>query len=240
MPWAQFPLTLAQLSSYCSWEAVFLYALGRKKAKLADETSRFVLMMIESMLFICLIGVLWLSIAAEVLYITLLLLGVTLMLIEICHSISILDGLKLNAFAAIFTVLAGLLGMVAHMMYTTVFQMTVNLGPEDWRPQTWDYGWSYCLAWGSFACCMASSVTTMNRYTKTILEFKYKQKRLARSLKAKPKTSAPEKAWKMYIDTVHSTTEDFMHQLTDVHSLANPTAFAELNNIPMTHCEEYC
>lgn len=37
----------------------------------------------------------------------------------------------------------GLLGMVAHMMYTTVFQMTVNLGPEDWRPHTWDYGWSY-------------------------------------------------------------------------------------------------
>lgn len=33
--------------------------------------------------------------------------------------------------------------MVAHMMYTTVFQMTVNLGPEDWRPHAWDYGWSY-------------------------------------------------------------------------------------------------
>lgn len=42
----------------------------------------------------------------------------------------------------------GLLGMVAHMMYTTVFQMTVNLGPEDWRPHTWDYGWSY---WYLFA-----------------------------------------------------------------------------------------
>ncbi|XP_060108583.1 germ cell-specific gene 1-like protein 2 [Heteronotia binoei] len=185
-------------------------------------------------------GVLWLSIAAELLYITFLLMGVTLMLIEICHSISILDGLKLNAFAAIFTVLAGLLGMVAHMMYTTVFQMTVNLGPEDWRPQTWDYGWSYCLAWGSFACCMASSVTTMNRYTKTILEFKYRQKRLERSLKAKPMNPAPEKTWKMYIDTVNTTTEDYMRQLTDVHNLANPTAFAELNNIPVTHCEEYC
>lgn len=37
----------------------------------------------------------------------------------------------------------GLLGMVAHMMYTTVFQMTVIVGPKDWRPQTWDYGWSF-------------------------------------------------------------------------------------------------
>lgn len=37
----------------------------------------------------------------------------------------------------------GLLGMVAHMMYTQVFQATVNLGPEDWRPHTWDYGWAF-------------------------------------------------------------------------------------------------
>lgn len=38
---------------------------------------------------------------------------------------------------------AGLLGMVAHMMYTQVFQITVSLGPEDWRPHSWDYGWSF-------------------------------------------------------------------------------------------------
>ncbi|MEQ2217583.1 hypothetical protein XENOCAPTIV_015611 [Xenoophorus captivus] len=31
--------------------------------------------------------------------------------------------------------------MVAHMMFTTVFQMTVIVGPKDWRPQSWDYGW---------------------------------------------------------------------------------------------------
>lgn len=37
----------------------------------------------------------------------------------------------------------GLLGMVAHMMFTTAFQLTVSLGPEDWKPQTWDYSWSY-------------------------------------------------------------------------------------------------
>lgn len=35
------------------------------------------------------------------------------------------------------------MGMVAHMMYTTVFQMTVSIGPKDWRPQDWDYGWSF-------------------------------------------------------------------------------------------------
>ncbi|XP_073218735.1 germ cell-specific gene 1-like protein isoform X4 [Lepidochelys kempii] len=70
----------------------------------------------------------------------------------------------------------GLLGMVAHMMYTQVFQVTVSLGPEDWRPHSWDYGWSFCLAWGSFTCCMAASVTTLNSYTKTVIEFRHKRK----------------------------------------------------------------
>jgi len=80
-----------------------------------------------------------------------------------------MHALKINAFAAMCTVLSGeflralvknmlnrdkqgqlylfyilgLMGMVAHMMYTTVFQMTVSIGPKDWRPQTWDYGWSF-------------------------------------------------------------------------------------------------
>uniref|UniRef100_A0A8C9UF93 GSG1 like n=1 Tax=Serinus canaria TaxID=9135 RepID=A0A8C9UF93_SERCA len=92
------------------------------------------------------------------------------------HLTDCINGLKLNAFAAVFTVLSGLLGMVAHMMYTQVFQVTVSLGPEDWRPHSWDYGWSFCLAWGSFTCCMAASVTTLNSYTKTVIEFRHKRK----------------------------------------------------------------
>ncbi|KFQ12677.1 Germ cell-specific gene 1-like, partial [Leptosomus discolor] len=118
------------------------------------------------------VGVLWLSVVSEVLYIMLLVVGFSLMCLELFHSSSVIDGLKLNAFAAVFTVLSGLLGMVAHMMYTQVFQVTVSLGPEDWRPHSWDYGWSFCLAWGSFTCCMAASVTTLNSYTKTVIEFR--------------------------------------------------------------------
>ncbi|XP_038276765.1 germ cell-specific gene 1-like protein isoform X1 [Dermochelys coriacea] len=121
-------------------------------------------------------GVLWLSVISEVLYITLLVVGFSLMCLELFHSSNVIDGLKLNAFAAVFTVLSGLLGMVAHMMYTQVFQVTVSLGPEDWRPHSWDYGWSFCLAWGSFTCCMAASVTTLNSYTKTVIEFRHKRK----------------------------------------------------------------
>uniref|UniRef100_A0A8L0DK48 Germ cell-specific gene 1-like protein n=1 Tax=Oncorhynchus mykiss TaxID=8022 RepID=A0A8L0DK48_ONCMY len=132
---------------------------------------------------VCVPGVLWLSVVSEVLYIMLLVVGFSLMCLELFHSSNVIDGLKLNAFAAVFTVLSGLLGMVAHMMYTQVFQITVSLGPEDWRPHSWDYGWSFCLAWGSFTCCMAASVTTLNSYTKTVIEFRHKRKLFEQGLR---------------------------------------------------------
>ncbi|KFQ32249.1 Germ cell-specific 1, partial [Mesitornis unicolor] len=116
--------------------------------------------------------ILWLSLGSEMLYISLLLISFILLMVEMLHTGNPICGLKLNAFAAVSSVLSGLLGMVAHMMYTQVFQATVNLGPEDWRPHTWDYGWAFYMAWASFTCCMASAVTTLNTYTKTVLEFK--------------------------------------------------------------------
>ncbi|KAJ8334372.1 hypothetical protein SKAU_G00400110 [Synaphobranchus kaupii] len=70
----------------------------------------------------------------------------------------------------------GLMGMVAHMMYTTVFQMTVSVGPKDWRPQTWDYGWSFAMAWISVTCCMAAAVFTLNSYTKTVIEMRHRRR----------------------------------------------------------------
>uniref|UniRef100_A0A672YK94 Gsg1-like n=1 Tax=Sphaeramia orbicularis TaxID=375764 RepID=A0A672YK94_9TELE len=89
------------------------------------------------------------------------------MCLELFHSSNVIDGLKLNAFAAVFT----------------VFQITVSLGPEDWRPHSWDYGWSFCMAWGSFTCCMAASVTTLNSYTKTVIEFRHKRKLFEQGLR---------------------------------------------------------
>ncbi|KFR11058.1 Germ cell-specific 1, partial [Opisthocomus hoazin] len=116
--------------------------------------------------------ILWLSLGSEMLYISLLLISFILLMVEMLHTGNPVCGLKLNAFAAVSSVLSGLLGMVAHMMYTQVFQATVSLGPEDWRPHSWDYGWAFYTAWASFTCCMASAVTTLNTYTKTVLEFK--------------------------------------------------------------------
>ncbi|XP_033019227.1 germ cell-specific gene 1 protein isoform X1 [Lacerta agilis] len=117
-------------------------------------------------------GILWLSLGSEMIYISLLLISFILLLVEMLYTGNPVCGLKLNAFAAVSSVLSGLLGMVAHMMYSQVFQATVNMGPEDWRPHSWDYGWAFYMAWASFTCCMASAVTTLNTYTKTVLEFK--------------------------------------------------------------------
>ncbi|RXN28568.1 epsin-1-like protein [Labeo rohita] len=121
-------------------------------------------------------GVLWLSVISEFAYISLLAMGFLLMWVELLLLCLNKDmyALKINAFAAICTVLSGMMGMVAHMMYTTVFQMTVSIGPKDWRPQTWDYGWSFAMAWISFSCCMAAAVFTLNSYTKTLIEMKHR------------------------------------------------------------------
>uniref|UniRef100_A0A8D1Y1A2 Germ cell-specific gene 1-like protein 2 n=1 Tax=Sus scrofa TaxID=9823 RepID=A0A8D1Y1A2_PIG len=120
-------------------------------------------------------GVLWLSIGAEVLNILLTLTSTILLGSRVSYHSSGFHWLKVDASVAILMALAGLLAMVAHMMYTTIFQITVNLGPEDWKPQTWDYGWSYCLAWGSFALCMVVSVMATSRYTAARLEFAEKK-----------------------------------------------------------------
>ncbi|KAK0154524.1 Germ cell-specific gene 1-like protein [Merluccius polli] len=92
--------------------------------------------------------------------------------------------------------------MVAHMMFTTIFQLAVAMGPEDWRPKSWDYSWSYALAWSSFGTCMGSAVTALNRYTKTIVEFKYKRRSIEKSLRIKQKLlelDLQDHMWDVYL-----------------------------------------
>ncbi|CAL8271233.1 unnamed protein product [Lota lota] len=149
-------------------------------------------------------GVLWLCIVAESFYLALLFAGGALMILEQFPCFSVMNKLKLNAFAAMCTALSGLCGMVAHMMFTTIFQLAVAMGPEDWRPKSWDYSWSYALAWSSFGTCMGSAVTALNRYTKTIVEFKYKRRSIEKSLHIKQKLlelDLLDNMWDVYLTT---------------------------------------
>ncbi|XP_062891060.1 germ cell-specific gene 1-like protein [Mobula hypostoma] len=136
-------------------------------------------------------GVLWFAIVAEILYITLLSLGFGLLCFELACTHRTLITLKTNSFAAVFTVLSGLLGMVGHMMYTTVFHVTVSLGPKDWKPQTWDYGWSFLLAWLSFSLCMASAVCSLNAYAKTAAQARCGRQSLAGTSSCRTLASSP-------------------------------------------------
>lgn len=60
------------------------------------------------------------------------------------------------------------------------------------------------LAWASFATCMGSAVTALNRYTKTIIEFKFKRTHIEKNLRIKQKLlelDLPEQlhVWDMYM-----------------------------------------
>ncbi|KAF6339430.1 germ cell associated 1 [Rhinolophus ferrumequinum] len=121
--------------------------------------------------------ILWLSEGAQFVYIGLELISFLLLLVDLLFTGNPGCGLKLSAFAAISSFLSGLLGIVAHMLYSQVFQATANLGPGDWRPHAWNYGWAFYTAWVSFTCYMASAVTTFTTYTKLVLEFKCKHRK---------------------------------------------------------------
>ncbi|KAM9599292.1 germ cell-specific gene 1-like protein [Morphnus guianensis] len=172
----------------------------------------------------------------------LLVVGFSLMCLELFHSSSVIDGLKLNAFAAVFTVLSGLLGMVAHMMYTQVFQVTVSLGPEDWRPHSWDYGWSFCLAWGSFTCCMAASVTTLNSYTKTVIEFRHKRKIFEQGFREE-QNFLDQEAIKYFrersVQSVARSVEDFMDSASLRKSRLSPFS-AHVGDVSEILGEDVC
>ncbi|XP_005815150.1 germ cell-specific gene 1-like protein [Xiphophorus maculatus] len=190
-------------------------------------------------------GVLWLCVVAESLYLALLFVGGVLMILEQSRCFSVMNKLKLSAFAAMCTALSGLCGMVAHMMFTTIFHLSVSMGPEDWRPKTWDYSWSYALAWCSFGTCMGSAVTTLNRYTKTIIEFKYKRHNIEKNLLIKQKMmelGLPEQVWNMYLTAAPADLEVLPEPLVNGHkpSTGAPYVFEEVEHPPEQQVEAYC
>lgn len=105
--------TKAGLDLVCIWAArrnvVLLILCSHVSFHAATEITALcgVYMDKQTPVSLCPPGVLWLCIVAECLYILLLATGGILMSIEVCHFGNVIDGLKLNAFAAIFTVLSG-------------------------------------------------------------------------------------------------------------------------------------
>ncbi|KAM9843136.1 germ cell-specific gene 1-like protein [Aulostomus maculatus] len=118
-------------------------------------------------------AMMWLSLSLELMYIGLLFISCILLSLQLCMRAWFRStqhwGQLLNAFAAVFTVLGGLLGMVGHMMFMQVFQTTVSMGPEDFKPHSYGYSWAFYMAWLAFTVCMSAGVSTLNNYTKKVL-----------------------------------------------------------------------
>ncbi|XP_031726655.1 germ cell-specific gene 1-like protein [Anarrhichthys ocellatus] len=118
-------------------------------------------------------AMMWLSLSLEILYVGLLVISCTLLSVQLCIRAWCPStqrwGQLLNAFAAIFTVLGGLLGMVGHMMFMQVFQTTASMGPEDFKPHSYGYSWAFYVAWFAFTVCMSAGVSTLNNYTENVL-----------------------------------------------------------------------
>ncbi|XP_059203427.1 germ cell-specific gene 1-like protein [Centropristis striata] len=118
-------------------------------------------------------AMMWLSLSMEIMYVGLLVISCTLLSLQLCMRACCPSakrwGQLLNAFAAVFTVLGGLLGMVGHMMFMQVFQTTASMGPEDFKPHSYGYSWAFYVAWFAFTVCMSAGVSTLNNYTKNVL-----------------------------------------------------------------------
>ncbi|XP_061703251.1 germ cell-specific gene 1-like protein [Syngnathoides biaculeatus] len=118
-------------------------------------------------------AMMWLSLSLELMYVGLLFISCILLSVQLCirawFPATQRWGQLLNAFAAVFTVLGGLLGMVGHMMFMQVFQTTVSMGPEDFKPHSYGYSWAFYVAWFAFTICMSAGVSTLNNYTKKVL-----------------------------------------------------------------------
>ncbi|KPP74197.1 germ cell-specific protein 1-like, partial [Scleropages formosus] len=180
-------------------------------------------------------GVLWLSVVSEVLYIMLLVVGFSLMCLELFHSSNVIDGLKLNAFAAVFTVLSGLHSRAAptHILF-----------PKGRLSKIY---FTATLAWGSFTCCMAASVTTLNSYTKTVIEFRHKRKLLELGLRDE-RTFLDQQAFHYFRDSsvqsVSGSVEAFPGHghggLSRAKACAPGAASVDLGDGPDSLGEEQC
>ncbi|KAI4822186.1 hypothetical protein KUCAC02_007745 [Chaenocephalus aceratus] len=105
-------------------------------------------------------AMMWFSVTLEILYVALLMISCSLLSVQLCIRTFCPStqrcGQLLNAFAALSTVLGGLLGMVGHMMFMQVFQTTASMGPEDFKPHSYGYSWAFYMAWCAFTLCMVS------------------------------------------------------------------------------------
>lgn len=89
---------------------------------------------------------------------------------------------------------------------------------------------------------MGSAVTTLNRYTKTIIEFKFKRRNIEKSLMIKQKLmdlDLPEQVWDLYLTA--PPTEAELPPAANGHKPGTGAAYAvEMSEASEQQVEAYC
>lgn len=91
------------------------------------------------------------------LYILLLVVGFSLMCLELFHSSNVIDGLKLNAFAAVFTVLSGKAGALGRCVAQGAPGPPSHPGAESWLFHCSSLSLSVTICKMGFLCSLIHS-----------------------------------------------------------------------------------
>ena len=100
---------------------------------------------------------------------------------------------------------------------------------------------SLSMAWASFTCCMGASVTTLNSYTKTVIEFRTKRKTFEQSIREEHAQEAFGFFQERSLHSISKSVEVYSSQnLKCGRKTPIPADSLDLSDIAMSLGEEQC
>lgn len=100
---------------------------------------------------------------------------------------------------------------------------------------------SFSMAWASFTCCMGASVTTLNSYTKTVIEFRHKRKTFEQSIREEHAREAFGYFRERSVHSISKSVEVYSSQ-TPISGRKTPipAGSLDLSDIAVSLGEEQC
>lgn len=97
------------------------------------------------------------------------------------------------------------------------------------------------MAWASFTCCMGASVTTLNSYTKTVIEFRHKRKTFEQSIREEQAREAFGYFQERSVHSISKSVEVYSSQsLKSSRKMQLPSDSLDLSDIQACLGEEQC
>eukprot|EP00064_Thunnus_orientalis_P006826 superscaffoldBa00000729_g6845 len=97
------------------------------------------------------------------------------------------------------------------------------------------------MAWASFTCCMGASVTTLNSYTKTVIEFRHKRKTFEQSIREEHAQEAFGYFREQSVHSISKSVEVYSSQtLNSGRKTPIPADSLDLSDIQGSLGEEQC